>query len=83
MASSRELIGEACDVGRYAARVRKIVRGNQSDLDLLILPVLICSLRTPAAIGSYLVTGLLLRISNAAELPRGEVILGVHLSARK
>jgi len=38
VASSRELIGEARDVGRYAARVRKIIRGNQSDLDLLIPP---------------------------------------------
>ena len=49
MASSRELVGEARYVGRYAARVRKIVRGNQSDLDLLILPVLMLLIAYPGS----------------------------------
>jgi hypothetical protein len=47
VASSRELIGEARDVGRYATRVGKIIRGNQSDLDLLIPPRFIGSLCIP------------------------------------
>jgi len=43
VASSRELIGKARNVGRYAARVSKIVRGNQSDLDLFVPPWVIGS----------------------------------------
>jgi len=47
VASSRELISKARNVGRYAARVSKIVRGNQSDLDLLVPPVVIGSICIP------------------------------------
>jgi hypothetical protein len=80
VAAGGELICEARDMSRYAARIREVVRGNQSDLDLLILPLLIAY---PGGAEFYIKGGLLLRVCNTAELSRGEVILGVHLPARK
>ncbi len=75
-----ELIREARDMSCYAARIREVVRGNQSDLDLLILPRLIAY---PGGAEFYVNSSLLLRVRDAAELSRGEVIFGVHLPARK